>query len=147
MAMMTDEKKKIHDEGLERFGNIIDNERVNRELAVEDAKFAHLPDGQWEEDAIEKRRGRPRYTINRIAGAIDQLVGDQRQNRTSIKVRPVSGGADQKQAKIYSGLIRSIEGQSKAENAYDCAYDETVVYAAPCQSLVPAIGTGFTFAA
>ncbi|MEE8207807.1 MAG: portal protein, partial [Nitrosomonadaceae bacterium] len=48
------------------------------------------------------------------------------QNRTQIKVRPVSGGSDEKTADIFNGLIRNIEAQSKAENAYDAAYDEQV---------------------
>ena len=121
-----DKLKKIHAEGTGRFEAILDRERDDRELAVEDARFVHTPDGQWDEDATRKRKDRPRYTINRIAGAIAQLIGDRRQNRTDIKVRPVSGGADQDMAKIYNGLIRNIEGLSKAENAYDNAFDELI---------------------
>jgi hypothetical protein len=116
----------IHKEAVERFEVIMTRERDQRALAVEDAKFAHTPDGQWDDDATEKRQGRPRYTINRVAGAIDQLVGDRRQTETGIKVRPVGNGADIELAKIYNGLIRNIEGLSKAENAYDLAYDELV---------------------
>ena len=114
MASNSEEQNKIHAEGVQRFEEIMTLERDQRALAVEDAKFAHTPDGQWDESATEKRKDRPRYTINRVAGAIDQLVGDRRQNRTDIKVRPVSGGADVELAKIYNGLIRNIEGLSKA---------------------------------
>lgn len=120
------DNQELHQTALKRFEIIESKEREQRELAIEDIKFAQTEDGQWEDDAIEKRRGRPRYTINRVAGAIDQLIGDQRQNRTSIKARPVSGGATEDIAKTYSGLIKNIETQSKAENAYDSAYDETV---------------------
>jgi hypothetical protein len=116
----------IHKEAVERFEVIMTRERDQRALAVEDAKFAHTPDGQWDENAISKRIDRPRYTINRVAGAIDQLVGDRRQTETGIKVRPVGNGADIELAKIYNGLIRNIEGLSKAENSYDLAYDELV---------------------
>lgn len=126
MAGKLEKLEIIHKQGVERFEAIMSRERDQRKLAVEDAKFAHTPDGQWDENAISKRADRPRYTVNRIAGAISQLVGDRRQNRTDIKVRPVSGGADVDMAKIYNGLIRNIEGLSKAENAYDCAYDELV---------------------
>jgi len=124
MASKQAKREQIHKDGLERFEAIMTRERDQRKLAVEDAKFAHTPDGQWDENAISKRQDRPRFTINRIAGALAQLAGDRRQNRTDIKVRPVSGGADQDTAKIYNGLIRNIEGLSKAENAYDCAFDE-----------------------
>lgn len=121
-----DELEKVHQEGTKRFEEIMDRERDERQLAVEDARFVHVPDGQWDENAVKKRENRPRYTINRIAGALAQLIGDRRQNRTDIKVRPVSGGADKGLAKIYNGLIRNIESQSKAENAYDGAFDEII---------------------
>lgn len=120
------ELEAVLTEALERFDGLETKERDQRDLAIEDMRFANAEGGQWEEDAIEKRADRPRYTINKVAGAIDQLVGDQRQNRTDIKVRPVSGGADQDVANIYNGLIRNIEAQSKAENTYDAAYDEAV---------------------
>lgn len=125
--MATEEEKgKVHSTALRRFELTESKERDERRLGVEDIKFAQTPDGQWDNDAKEKRKDRPRYTINRVAGAVDQLVGDQRQNRTNIKVRPVSGGATEDVAKTMTGLIRNIESNSKAWNAYDNAYDETV---------------------
>ena len=117
---------KVHSEALKRFDFVQDRERSQRTLGVEDMKFAHAEEGQWDENAVKKRRDRPRYTINRVAPAIAQIVGDQRQNRTSIKVRPQSGEADKSTAKIYDGLIRNIESQSQAESSYDAAFDETV---------------------
>lgn len=119
------DNKTIHQTAMDQFSRIEDKERDQRLSAVEDIKFAQVEDGQWDDKAIKKRAGRPRYTINRVAGAIDQLVGDQRQNRTDIKIRPVSGGADENIAKTMTGLIRNIESQSKASNAYDNAFDET----------------------
>lgn len=123
---MATDNKDIHTLALKRFQQVEDKERSQRLLAIEDARFAQTEDGQWDEDAIQKRKGRPRYTINRVAGAIDQLEGDQRQNRTSIKVRPVSGGATEEVAKTFEGIIRNIEVTSRADNAYDNAYDEIV---------------------
>jgi hypothetical protein len=116
----------IHKQATDRYAAIEDSEKESRKLAIEDLRFAHAPDGQWDENAIEKRKNSPRYTINRVAGAIDQITGDQRQTRTMIKVVPNSGGADEDRADIFNGLIRSIEANSKAENAYDCAFDEMV---------------------
>ena len=60
----------IHKEAIKRFETIMRRERDQRALAVEDSKFAHTPEGQWDESAISKRKDRPRYTINRVAGAI-----------------------------------------------------------------------------
>lgn len=123
---MTEDEQKAHTLALKRFEQVETKEKNQRALAVEDILFAQSEDGQWDEDAVAKRKGRPRYTINRVAGAIDQLIGDQRQNRTAIKIRPVSGGASNEIAEVMEGLIRNIESQSKASNAYDNAFDEVI---------------------
>jgi len=123
---MATNKEKIHTQAVTRFERVEKKERPQRRLAVEDIKFAQTEDGQWDEGAKEKRKNRPRFTINRVAGAIDQLIGDQRQNRTDIKIRPVSGGATEEIAKTMTGIIRNIESVSKASNAYDIAFDEVV---------------------
>lgn len=123
---MANKKEKIHALAIKRFERVEKKERSQRKLAVEDIKFAQTEDGQWDEGAKTKRKNRPRFTINRVAGAIDQLIGDQRQNRTDIKIRPVSGGATEDTAKVMTGLIRNIESVSKASNAYDTAFDEVV---------------------
>ena len=123
---MSTKSDKIHALAIKRFERVEEKEREQRKLAVEDIKFAQTEDGQWDDDAKEKRQNRPRFTINRVAGAVDQLIGDQRQNRTNIKIRPVSGGATEEVAKTMTGLIRNIEADSKASNAYDTAFDEVV---------------------
>ena len=123
---MANKDEKLHKLALKRYERTSNKERSQRKLAVEDIKFAQTEDGQWDDNEKEKRKGRPRFTINRVAGAIDQLTGDQRQNRTSIKIRPVSGGASEGVARTLTGLIRNIESDSKASNAYDVAFDEMV---------------------
>lgn len=121
-----EEAEELHKAAIEQFTRIEDKESYQRELAVEDMRFVHVEGAQWDDDAIEKRANRPRYTINRVAPAIDQMVGNQRQNRTSIKIVPDSAGADEDTAKIFNGLIRNIETRSKAENSYDSAFDENI---------------------
>lgn len=123
---MANNNEKIHALAIKRFERLEKKERDQRKLAVEDIKFAQTEDGQWDDGAKEKRKNRPRFTINRVAGAVDQLIGDQRQNRTNIKIRPVSGGATEDVAKTLTGLIRNIESDSKASNSYDTAFDEVV---------------------
>lgn len=125
MGKSQEKLAKIHSEALERFENVSTIEKDQRTEAIEDSNFAYAPDGQWQENAIEKRKDRPRYTINRVAGALDQVAGDQRQNRTQIKIRPQTGGTKDI-AKIKMGLCRSIENQSDAVSIYDAAFDETI---------------------
>lgn len=78
---------------------------------------------QWDEDSLRDREGRPCLVINKMAGALKQVVGDQRQNRPSIKVQPVDSESDPKTAEVLTGLIRNIEQQSDAESAYDNAFE------------------------
>lgn len=124
MFEMTEKLEAIHAEAIKRFEQV--EEREERKQAVEDMRFAHVPGAQWDEDSVAKRANRPRFTVNRVSQAISQIVGDQRQNRTTIKVRPMGSGADKDTADILTGLIRNIESQSKASNAYDSAFDEVL---------------------
>ena len=122
--MAHEDEKDTHQLAMKRFGRVEDKEKSQRSLSVEDTRFAQAEDGQWDEDAKRKRANRPRYTINRVAGAIDQLDGDQRQNSTNIKIRPVSGGSTESVAKTMTGIIRNIEGSSKAKRIYTSAINE-----------------------
>jgi hypothetical protein len=115
--------EELYLEGLKRSEIAFNAEREERRKAIEDSLFVNQEDGQWDDDVTEKRRDRPRYTIDRISGAIDQIVGNQRQTRTRGGVDPGPGGTD-KGAKIRKGLIRSIERESNASNAYDFAFTE-----------------------
>ena len=95
-----------------------DDVRLNNQDAAEDLRF--VAGEQWNESDLNDRAtdGRPALTINRMPQFIRQVTGDIRLNRPSIKVRPVDSGADVDIAKIYTGLIRNIEYQSKALKAY-----------------------------
>lgn len=141
--LQSEEHREIHAEALERFEIVHDKERYEREAAIEDMIFANQVNGHYHQrfnsrlrsDQDENNPGstqfqdignRPRFQINRVAPAIDQLVGDQRQNRTKIVVRPVGGASSEDIAKIYNGIIRNIEAVSDADDAYDNAYDEQV---------------------
>lgn len=126
VAKMAKDLENLHRAALKRFERLENNEKDQRELAVEDIRFAQVEDGQWDEEAKGNRKGRPLFTINRVAGAIDQLIGDQRQSRTAIKLRPSGGDASEDTARTMEGLIRNIESTSKAQNSYDNAFDEMV---------------------
>jgi hypothetical protein len=58
---------------------------------------------------------------------IDQIVGDARQNKPSIKVHAGEDG-DEDIAAIYDGLIRSIQNESNADFAYDTAVENTACF-------------------
>lgn len=109
-----------------RFPEVVEYWRDDFELSRDDQRFRN---GEHWPDKIKIQReldDRPCMVINRTENFIDQVTGDQRMNRPSIKVRPVDGDADPIVAKIYTGLIKDIEYQSTAGVAYDEAFDQAV---------------------
>jgi len=111
----------------EKFLYAVEYERDNREMALEDIKFGLLGE-QWDSKDVEerKRSGRPTLTINKFPAHIRQVVNDARQNKPSIRVRPVDDNADVQTAEVINGLIRNIEVSSNADIAYDTAIGQAV---------------------
>lgn len=119
--------KDILSDAKERFQLSEDGWADNRQMALEDIKFAKLGE-QWPHGARTHREkeGRPCLTINKMPAFIRQVVNDARINRPSIKVHPVDSSADVKTAKVITELIRNIEYSSNADVAYDTAIEYAV---------------------
>lgn len=117
----------ILEDAKEDFKRAVEHEGDNRKLWLDDVKFARLGE-QWPEKIKQQREkeGRPCLTINRLPAFIRQVTNDARQNKPSIKVHPVSDGANAETAEIISGLIRNIEYTSNADIAYDTSLDHAV---------------------
>jgi hypothetical protein len=94
----------------------------NAKAALEDHKFALLGQ-QWDEGMKGDREGRPCLTVNKLAQYINQVVNEQRQAKQAIKVVGVDGKSDKEVARIETGLIRNIEYNSRADIAYETAYE------------------------
>ena len=113
----------------QRFDKIVEYESENRNNSKEDIKFATADSNnqaQWRESALLERKGRPSLVINKIAGVLKTLRGQQRQLKPSIKVRPVDSESDPQKAKIINGLIRNIEYGSSAESSYSTSFSQTI---------------------
>ena len=93
----------------------------DKDAAIEDLKF--LNGDQWDDDERQRRknRKRPCLTINMLPEKVDEVVGDMRQNRARIKIKPVSSDASADVAKVREGIIRDIEYRSNAQAIYDYA--------------------------
>lgn len=85
---------------------------------LSDDKFA-----QWDEQDYLDRTStrRPALTIDQLSQFVHQVANDIRQNTPTINVIPSGYGSDVKIAEIYKGLIKNIEYQSNADDAYDTA--------------------------
>lgn len=101
----------------------VDFDRINREQALDDKKFA--AGEQWDPIVLEQRKGLPCLVINNIPQFTAQLVGDWRESRRAIKVVPSNDG-DTDIASVRGDLIRAIEMQSRADRVYDSAFESLV---------------------
>jgi hypothetical protein len=110
---------KVLERARKRFDRCVQAEAKNRAKALEDLKF--YAGEQWpaEIQATRNTEKRPCLTINKIPTFVNQVTNDIRQNRPAIHVSPVGEGSDKQAAKIFYGLIRSIERNSRADIAYD----------------------------
>lgn len=106
----------------ERYDIAIDAESENREKALDDLKFVTIPGEQWDEKQRKQRRNRPCYEFNILRSHWRQVVNAQKKARPGIKVS-ARRDATVKDAELRAGLIRNIEVESNAENAYDSGFE------------------------
>lgn len=116
-------------EALDYYAEIVDHESDQRTRMAEDLRFA--AGEQWPPQLKRQRENdpngsRPCLVMDRINQYTRQVINDGRQNKPSIKVRPVDSGADPEVAEILQGVVRHIEDVSRADIAYDTALDNAV---------------------
>lgn len=113
-----------------RFQSCVDNDSMNRKEWLEDMKFAHIPGSQWPDDLRALREDptspRPCLEINVTAQHVFQVTNDIRQNRPTVKVRPVSMDASTDVAEVFDGVIRHIDACSDGDVATDVAVNGQV---------------------
>lgn len=106
------------------FERCVSWEATARSNAEHDTKFANgdaLNGYQWEASVRQDRVGRPCLTTNKVRQHNLQIINDARQNKAQIKVTPTGNNATYEAAQVFSGIIRRIEYQSKAIDAYSTA--------------------------
>jgi hypothetical protein len=127
---MTNADDKFLEKVKKRYQEAVDNESTNRMSWLDDMRFAHVPGSQWPEDIRRMREmppsPRPCLEINVMAQHIYQITNDIRQNRPTVKVRPVSMDASTDVAEVFDGVIRHIDACSDAEIATDVAVNHQV---------------------
>ena len=119
------------DEGIlyqakKRFERCEQWEASTRKCWLNDVKFANADSDngyQWP-DKLRQNRDvdqRPNLTINKTRQHNLQIINEAKQNKPGIKFRPTGGGSSYQSAEILNGIVKHIEGISKASNAYDRA--------------------------
>ncbi len=121
--------EKIVKEAMRRFAVCATVENDCRIRFIEDIKFANGDADnlyQWDE-TTRNARGygtideRPCLTINKVRQHNLNIINDAKQNKPSVKVKPVGNGATFEAAQVYEGICRHIEYISNAQAAYDTA--------------------------
>lgn len=101
-------------------------EATARSRWIEDVKFYNGDSDnmyQWPM-AVQNGRNfgaddaRPCLTVNKTAQHVDQITNDARQNKTSVKIKPVGNEATYEAAQVMEGIVRHIEYISDAQSQY-----------------------------
>jgi hypothetical protein len=105
------------------------DDEENRRMAMEDLNFIGMENAQWPPQIFAERtsEGRPCLTINKMSVFVDQVVGDQRQNRPAIKVIPADEQATHGVAQILGGWIKHVQEISCADVAIDHGFEHAVM--------------------
>ncbi len=106
---------------LQRASDCFGYDTEQRRKVKEDMQFAFVAGNQWDNHLRTKRRNKPCYEFNQLRQHVRRVTGQQLKNKPQIKVRAVEDN-DVETAEVYNGLIKNIEVQSAAENAYDTAF-------------------------
>jgi len=96
-------------------------EKDVREIVREVHEFLDQKDGQWDSQARDAFKNRPRYTLDKCNDLVDDIAGAIEQQDFDIQILPAGGDATKPLAKTYDGLIRNIQNLSNATDVYDAS--------------------------
>lgn len=113
-AVLLDEIRSTYDRYLARWSDIRDEGRTD---------VRYLSGKPWTDKELEERANRPSLALDELNQYVNKLINDIRQNKRSVKVTPEGSGADDKTAEFRGNLIRQIEYKSKAQSAYNTAFE------------------------
>ena len=114
--------KDLYNADKDHWGPIYDKAR-------DDLKFlSDEPAAQWNSKDYSDRikTGRPALTIDYLSQFVHQTANDIRMSEPSINVIPVGSEASIETAEVFKGLIKKIEYESSAAEAYDSAVTSAI---------------------
>lgn len=90
----------------------------NRQMVREAEHFLHKRDGQWEPYILSRFSGKPKYTFDESNPIVDDIMGEMQAAEFGIKVRPSGSSASMETAKLFDGIIRTIQNISKSKTVF-----------------------------
>ena len=105
---------------------MMEADRENRKLAIDDLRFTYIPGEQWD-DLTKRERGaeRPMYEFNKVRVTVKRIINDMRANRPQGKVRASEDG-DKPTANVLEGLLRNIWANADGDTVIDYAAEYQV---------------------
>lgn len=120
--------EKIIKEAKQRFARCQSWEAEARKLFIADLKFVNGDSDnnyQWPDTIRNYRSSQtspaPCLTINKVAKHCDMIINDGKQNKASVKIRPVSDDATFDAAQVFQDIVYHVEYISRAPAVYDLA--------------------------
>lgn len=115
-------------EATKRFRRCADWETDARENFLNDYKFRHgdaYNGYQWPNRIRSQRDidNRPCLTMNIIKQHNLQIINEAKQNKSAVAMKATGGGASKKSADMMAAIMRQIEYESDAQQAYSTAQE------------------------
>lgn len=124
--MPRETRDELHARVLRQFRDIQSAVRDERQMMLEDRRFAAIAGAMWEGDLGKLYDNRPRLEVNKIAQSLERLMSEYRNNRISVDFRPRGGKGSDDLADALDSLYRADEVDSHAQEAYDTAFEEGI---------------------
>lgn len=121
---MADIKAFPHEKMLRQFDSIITAVQEERALALQDRRFAFIAGAQWEDEWFDQWSNSIKVEINKTAAGLGKIVDDYRANRITVDFRASDNAASSETAEVLNGLFRADADWSKAQQAFDNAFEE-----------------------
>lgn len=125
---MRDSKKKrdIHQQAIRDFDRVQSAYYEERKQSLEDRRFYSIAGAQWEGSLGDQFENKPRFEVNKVHLSVIKIINEYRNNRISVDFITKDGNPNDDLADTCDGLFRADEQDSRAEEAYDNAFEEAV---------------------
>lgn len=129
-----------HRQAVEAFDDAKEAMRENHARMRDDLRFSNpAHPQQWDSQALDLRKGRPCLTFDRTYQFVTQVMNQGRQSKPAIHCLPADSAADEDVAEKLNGIVRHIEYVSRADIAYDTAFESAVHVGLGWMRVVPEV--------
>lgn len=120
------EDQEIVAEAHKRFRKCQKFEAEARERWLDDYKFANGDERnnyQWPDAIYQTRGDRPTLTVNETHQHNLHIINEAKQNKSTVRYRPVGNGATAQSAEVMEGIYRHIQNISNGQMAQGTAIE------------------------